>query len=214
MDKKTMYRLTYGLFVLTAAEGEKKNGCIINTAIQQTSEPNRISITVNKQNYTEGMIARTGKFNLSFLDESAPFSVFQHFGFQSGKTTDKFAPTEGIVAKAKEAANGIPYLANCTNAYLSCEVEQTIDLGSHTLFIAAVKDGELLSDLPSMSYAFYQSSVKPKPKKAESTGKVWVCKICGYVYDEAKEGTPFEALPDDWVCPLCKHGKQDFELQQ
>ncbi len=227
MAGSVMSRITYGLYVLTAVEEGKVNGCIINTAVQQTSMPNRISITVNRQNYTEGMIRRTGKFTLSILDESADFSVFRHFGFQSGKDTDKFAD---FSAQAP-AGNGIPYITEGTNAYLTAEVEQMLDLGSHTMFLARV-DGEMrLSDRPSMSYAYYHANVKPKRQPAAAgqlaaleegagevsaakAGKVWVCQICGYVYDEAKEGVPFEALPDDWTCPLCKHGKADFALEQ
>jgi flavin reductase (DIM6/NTAB) family NADH-FMN oxidoreductase RutF/rubredoxin len=211
MDNAIMFKLTYGLFVLTAKDGEKTNGCIINTAMQQTSTPNVISITVNKQNFTEQMVKKTGKFNISFLDESAAFGTFTHFGFQSGKNVDKFAD----FADAKMAANGIPYIAKGTNAYLSCEVKESFDLGTHTLFLADVKDGEILSDKPSVTYTYYQENIKPKPQKPAETkpaGRIWVCKICGYEYDEAKEGKAFEDLPADWTCPICKHGKQDFEL--
>ena len=210
MDNKVMFNITYGLFVLTAKEGDKANGCIINTAMQQTSEPNRVSITVNKQNYTEGMIERTGKCNVSLIDESASFDLFKHFGFQSGKDVDKFKDFADI----KDAANSIPYITKGVNAFLSLEIEQTIDLGSHMLFIAKVTDGEIISDKASMSYAYYHANVKPKKQEVKSEGKVWVCKICGYTYDDSKEAVPFEQLPDDWVCPWCKHGKQDFELQQ
>ena len=124
---------------------------------------------------------------------------------------DKFAD----YADAKIAANGIPYITKGANAYLSCEVKQSFDLGTHTLFLAEVKDGEILSDQPSVTYTYYQANVKPKPQKVEEkkAGKVWVCKICGYEYDEEEEGVPFEELPADWTCPLCKHGKQDFELK-
>ncbi|MCR4891886.1 MAG: flavin reductase [Lachnospiraceae bacterium] len=212
MDNTVMFKLTYGLFVLTAADDKKANGCIINTAIQQTAEPNRVSITVNKQNYTEGLIQKSGKFNLSFIDESAEFSLFQHFGFRSGRDADKFADLDK--AAYETAANGIPYIKKGCNAFMSLKVEQTIDLGSHTLFIAHVEDGENLSKNASMSYAFYHANVKPKPQEVKSKGKVWVCKICGYVYDEDKEGVAFEDLPADWTCPWCKHGKQDFELQK
>lgn len=211
MDNSIMFRLTYGLFVLTAKDGDKANGCIINTAIQQTNTPNVISITVNKANYTEQMVKKTGKFNISFLDEGATFDIFTHFGFQSGKNVDKFAD----FADAKTAANGIPYVTRGTNAYLSCEVKDSLDLGTHTLFLADVMDGELLSDRPSTTYTYYQSNIKPKPQKPAETkpaGRIWVCNICGYEYDEAKEGKSFDDLPEDWVCPICKHGKQDFEL--
>ncbi|MCR5797942.1 MAG: flavin reductase [Eubacterium sp.] len=209
MDNSIMFKLSYGLYVLTA-KTDKLNGCIINTAIQQTSEPNRVSVTVNKQNFTEQMIEETGKFVVSFIDESANFDLFKRFGFQSGKDVFKFADLTS--EDFGFATSGIPYIKKGCNAYLELEVEQTVDLGSHMLFIAKVVDGQVLSDKPSMTYAFYHANVKPSNKKVESTGKVWVCKICGYTYDEAKEGVPFEELPDDWVCPLCKHGKQDFEL--
>ena len=199
MDNSIMFKLTYGLFVLTAREGEKANGCIINTAMQQTSTPNVISITVNKQNYTEQMVKKTGRFNVTFLDESVTFDTFRHFGFQSGRDTDKFAD----FADAAEAANGIPYITKGSNAYLSCEVIQSFDLGTHTLFLAEVKDGEILSDRASITYTYYQANVKPKPQPPAGK-KGWVCKICGYVYEGEK-------LPDDFVCPLCKHGPADFE---
>ncbi len=211
MDNTVMFKLTYGLFVLTAKEGDKMNGCIVNTVMQQTSEPNRVSVTVNKQNYTEGMIKRTGRINVSFIDESADFSLFKHFGFQSGKDVDKFADFKDFAF----AANGIPYITKGTCGYLSLSVEQSIDLGSHTLFIASVDDGENLSDNNAMSYSFYHANVKPKKEAApKSDSKVWVCEICGYTYDEAVEGVPFEELPDDWTCPWCKHGKEYFKLQE
>ena len=212
MDNKTMFKLTYGLYVLTTRNAEKLNGCIINTAIQQTSEPNRISITVNKANYTTGMIQKAKWFVVSVIDESADFSLFKHFGFQSGRDVDKFSGDE--VPAYRETARGIPYITEGCNAYLSCYVEQEIDLGSHILFIAKVDDGETLSDISSATYSYYQEHIKPKPQAVKSAGRVWICKICGYVYDEAKEGIPFEELPDDWACPTCKHGKQDFELQR
>ena len=201
MDKKAMYKLTYGLFVLTARSGEKDNGCIINTAGQVTSTPNRISITVNKDNFTHDMIRETGRFNLSILSEQADFEVFKHFGFQSGRTVDKF---DGYGACAR-SANGLYYITGGTNAYISAVVEQAIDLGSHTMFIAAVEDMEVLSDVPAATYAYYQANIKPKPERPVSTGKsAWRCTVCGYIY----EG---EELPADFICPLCKHPASDFE---
>ena len=199
MDKKAMYNLSYGLFVLTARRGDKDNGCIINTAGQVTSAPNRISITVNKENFTHDMIRDTGKFNISILSETADFSLFRHFGFQSGGTADKFAD----YSACERSANGLYYITEGTNAFISAAVEQTVDLGTHTMFIAAVEDMEVLSREPSATYAYYQSSIKPKPeKKTEKT--VWRCTVCGYVY----EG---EELPADFICPLCKHPASDFE---
>ena len=201
MNKKAIYNLTYGLFVLTARSGEKDNGCIINTAGQVTSSPNRISITVNKDNLTHDMVMESGKFNISILSEKASFDIFKHFGFQSGKTTDKF---QGYSA-SKRSENGIYYITEGTNAYISASVEQTIDLGSHTMFIAAGEDMEVLADEPSASYAYYQSSIKPQPEAKPSQGKTaWRCTVCGYIY----EG---EELPPDFICPLCKHPASDFE---
>ncbi len=200
MDKKAMYKLTYGLFVLTSESDGKDSGCIINTAGQVTSEPNRISIAVNKANFTHDLVKTSGKFNLSILSEAASFDTFKHFGFQSGREVDKFAD----YTECKRSENGLYYITAGTNAYISATVEQTIDLGSHTLFIATVDDMEVLSDVPSASYAYYQSEIKPKPEKPAGGKTVWRCKICGYVY----EG---EELPKDYICPLCKHPASDFE---
>ena len=201
MNKKAMYSLSYGLFVLTAREGEKDNGCIINTAAQVTSTPNRISIAVNKDNYTHDMVLRSGKFNISILSERASFDLFRHFGFQSGRTVDKFAD---FTACAR-SENGLYYVTEGTNAYISGAVEQTVDLGTHTLFIASVTDMEVLAPEPSATYAYYQSAIKPKPQPQAPQGKtVWRCTVCGYVY----EG---EELPADYICPLCKHPASDFE---
>lgn len=200
MDKKAMYKLTYGLFVLTSESDGKSSGCIINTAGQVTSEPNRISIAVNKANFTHDLVKTSGKFNLSILSEAAGFDTFKHFGFQSGREVDKFAD----YTECKRSENGLYYITAGTNAYISATVEQTIDLESHTLFIATVDDMEVLSDVPSASYAYYQSEIKPKPEKPAGGKTVWRCKICGYVY----EG---EELPEDYVCPLCKHPASDFE---
>ena len=201
MNKKAIYNLTYGLFVLTARCREKDNGCIINTAGQVTSTPNRISITVNKDNFTHDMIMESGKFNISILSEAADFDIFKHFGFQSGKTVDKFE----VYSSAKRSENGIYYVTEGTNSYISASVEQTIDLGTHTMFIAAVDDMEVLADEPSASYAYYQASIKPQPEAKVSQGKTaWRCTVCGYIY----EG---EELPADYICPLCKHPASDFE---
>lgn len=201
MDKKTMYKLTYGLFVLTSGFEEKKSGCIINTAGQVTSEPNRISIAVNKANYTHDLVKQSGRFNISILSEDAGFEIFKHFGFQSGRDVDKFAD----YADCRRSANGLYYVTAGTNGYISATVEQTVDLGSHTLFIASVDDMEVLADIPSATYAYYQSSIKPKPERKESKDKtVWRCTVCGYIY----EG---EELPEDFVCPWCKHPASDFE---
>lgn len=198
MDNKVMFKLGYGLYVLTAKD-EKDNGCIINTAMQVTTTPNRISITVNKQNYTHDMIVRTGLFNISVISEAADFKLFQHFGFQSGRDADKFT---GYADKA-QSANGLCYVTGGTNAYISGKVLQSVDLGTHTMFIADVTDGEILSDVTSVTYDYYQKNIKPKPEQKTSV-KGYRCTICGYIY----EGDP---LPEDFVCPICKHGASDFE---
>lgn len=203
-------KLSYGLFVLSAKEGEKDNACIINTAIQLTSKPMQISIAVNKENYTHDMVRRTGIFNVSVLSQEAPFSLFQCFGFRSGRDTDKFAD----FSDTARSANGLLYLTNFASALLSAQVKSSVDCGTHTLFIAEVTEARVLSDVPSVTYAYYSANIKPaREKKPEGAKKVWVCAICGYVYDESAAGVPFEQLPDDWVCPLCKHPKSDFELQ-
>lgn len=196
-----MYNLTYGLFVLTSRQDGKDSGCIINTAGQVTSQPNRISIAVNKDNFTHDLVKASGKFNLSILSEEAGFDIFRHFGFQSGRTVDKF---NGYNA-CKRSDNGLYYVTEGTNGYISATVEQALDLGSHTLFIAQTDDMEVLSRVPSATYSYYQSNIKPKPQKPKTEGKtLWRCTICGYVY----EG---EELPSDFVCPICKHPASDFE---
>ena len=202
MDQQVMYQLSYGLFVLTSAFEGRESGCIINTAGQVTSEPNRISITVNKSNFTHDLVTESRQFNLSILSESASFDTFKHFGFQSGREVDKFA---GYGA-CQCSANGLYYITAGTNGFLSATVERALDLGTHTLFIAGVDDMELIADVPSATYAYYQSHIKPKPQKTEAaTGKtVWRCRVCGYIY----EG---ENLPEDFICPLCKHPASDFE---
>lgn len=199
MDNNALFKLSYGLFVLTARQGEKDNGCIINTAMQITDDPKRIIVAVNKQNYTHDMVLQTGEFNLSVLSEEAVFWVFQHYGFQSGKDVDKFANIPET-----RTANGLRYVEGCTNAVISGKVTSTVDCGTHTLFVADVTDAKVLSDAPSMTYQYYFDHVKPKPEPAKKAS--WVCKICGYVY----EGDP---LPADFICPWCKHGAEDFEKQ-
>ncbi len=196
MDNNVMFKISYGLYILTAKDGDKANGCVINTLQQVTTSPNRIAITVNKGNFTHDMIAKTGKFNVSILSEKADFDTFKHFGFQSGRDVDKF---DGYPYET--AANGIPYITKGANSFLSGEVISTSDLGTHTMFIADVADGEVISDDSSLTYDYYHKHIKESPQQ---TKKGWVCKICGYVY----EG---DELPPDFVCPLCKHGAADFE---
>ena len=197
MDNKAMFNLSYGLFILTAKDGEKDNGCIVNTLGQVTSQPNRISLTVNKANYTHDMILKTKEFNVSVLAENSKFETYRHWGFQSGRNTDKL---ESI--SFKRSANGLVYIADETNAFLSAKVVSTLDLGTHTLFIADVTDGEVLSQVPSATYSFYQNNIKPKPASTEKR-KGFICTVCGYIY----EG---ETLPDDFICPVCKHPASDF----
>ena len=204
MDNKVMYSLSYGLFVLSARRGDKDNGCITNTAIQVTTDPNRIVVAINKSNYTHDMVKETGRFTVSILSEEAKFDLFQRFGFQSGRDVDKFAGFEAHTARDKD---GICYVTQGTNAWLSCKVVSATDLGSHTLFLADVLDGGTLSSAPSATYAYYQAHIKPKPAAsapAASEKKRWVCTVCGYVY----EG---DELPADYICPLCKHPASDFE---
>lgn len=203
MDKKAMYKLSYGLFVLTAKEGDKDNGCIINTAIQAASAPNQVSICVNKANYTHDMIVRTGEFTVSTISQEASFDLFKHFGFQTGREVDKFAD----FADCERGSNGLYYVTKGTNAYISVKVDQTVDLGSHTMFVGEVTDMEVLADVSSATYEYYMNNIKPKPEAAPAaaSGKtVWRCTICGYEY----EG---EELPADYICPLCKHPASDFE---
>lgn len=198
MDTKALFKIGYGLYVLTANEGDKDNGCIINTVNQVTSEPCQLAIAVNKRNYTTGMIQRTRKLNLSILSEGVEFDLFKRFGFQSGREVDKF---DGFY-DTKRTPNGVLYVTKNTNAWMSLYVQHEMDLGSHILFIAQMVDSAVLSDIPTATYDYYQKHIKPAPQ--ETAKKGWRCKICGYIY----EG---ENLPVDYVCPVCKHGAVDFE---
>ena len=201
MNTKAMFNIGYGLYVLTAIENGFDNGCIINTVSQVTSNPNRVSVTVNKQNKTHDMIYNTEMFNISVLTEETPFDVFKHFGFQSGNSVNKFDGFD----KCTRAENGILYVTENTNAYISGKVINKLDLGTHTMFIADVTECNVLSEQPSVTYTYYQKNIKPKPKKEAAPAKTYYrCKICGYIY----EG---DNLPADFVCPLCKHGAADFE---
>ena len=203
LDPAAMFKFSYGLFVLTAKEGAKDNGCIINTATQLTDTPKRITIAVNKANYTHDMILRTGVFNISVLSEDVQMDTFKRFGFASGRDTEKFEGCEGL----ERSSNGLYYLTGCTNAVLSGKVIASYDFGTHTLFIADVTEGKVLSKEPSITYAYYFDHVKPKPLPEafeDKPKKGWICKICGFIY----EG---EELPPDYICPICKHGVADFE---
>ena len=198
MDTNALFKIGYGLYVLTAHENEKDNGCIINTVMQVTSNPCMIAIAVNKQNYTNEMVSRTRKFNISTLSEGVNFDLFKRFGFQSGREVNKF---DGFY-DVKRSNNGVLYITQNTNSYMSAYVQQEIDLGTHTMFIAQLVDSVCFNDIPTVTYDFYQKNIKPKPQSTQKSG--WRCKICGYIY----EG---ENLPADFICPLCKHGAADFE---
>jgi len=201
MNTKALHNITCGLFMLSSRSGEKKGGCIINTVMQVTSKPLRITITVNKANNTHDLIVQSGVFAVSLLSEEATFGLFQHFGFQSSRDVDKFA---GL--NVAEDKNGVPYLTWASCGYLSCQVVSSMDLGTHTQFLADVVDCDVLPGGAPVSYAYYQAHIKPKPEpKPEVQG--WRCIICGYIY----EG---EVLPPDFICPICKHGADDFEKIQ
>lgn len=197
IEPNAMFKLSYGLFVLTARDENKDNGCIINTVMQVTDTPKRISIAVNKANLTHDMILKTGVFNVSVISEEANFGLFERFGFASGRDTDKFKDFTYI----SRSENGLIYLTRSANALLSGKVSDTRDCGTHTEFFAEVSEAKVLSDTASMTYQYYFDNVKPKPQKKV---RGYVCKICGYVYEGA-------ALPPDFICPLCKHGAEDFE---
>jgi flavin reductase (DIM6/NTAB) family NADH-FMN oxidoreductase RutF len=202
IDNAAFFKLSYGLFILTAKDGDKDNGCIINTVTQITDTPKRIAIAVNKNNLTHDMILKTGILNVSVLGIETPFSVFQHFGFQSGRNVDKFAD----VPEKRRSVNGIVYEGRYANSFISGTVSNTSDYGTHTLFIADVTEAAVLGAVSSLTYQYYFDHIKPKPEAqtGASKKKGYVCKICGYVY----EG---DELPPDFICPICKHGASDFE---
>ena len=201
MDKKALYQLTYGVFLLSTKAGDKVNGCITNTCIQVANSPTRVAISVLNTNYTCDLIKESGIFALSLLDNTCTFQTIKHFGFQSGRDVDKF---DGLTLPTD--VNGVPYLAWQTTAVISCKVLESTDLGSHTLFMAEVVDAKLLNDNAPLTYADYQANVKPKPQEVKKEKKIvgWRCKICNYVYEGSE-------LPADFTCPLCGHDKDDFE---
>lgn len=197
MDHMTaLTKIGYGLYVLSTRDGEKDNGCIVNTVIQAASSPCVITVAVSKQNYTCEMIQSSGIFNVSCLSQETPFDTFKHFGFQSGRNVEKFASIP-----CERSKNGVLYPTATTVAVLSCKVESTIDLGSHMMFIAVLEDSRVLSDAEPVTYAYYHKAIKPSAKPSASKG--YQCTICGYVY----EG---DVLPPDFICPVCKHGAADF----
>lgn len=191
-----MFNISYGLYILSA-KTEKANGCVINALSQVTSTPNRIMIAINKNNFTTSQILKTKKFNVSILNEEANFNLIKRFGFASGKDTDKFEDFNGY----KTAENGIPYITEGTNSYISAEVVEVRDLGTHYEFLADVTKEVSLNEIPSITYAYYQKNIKPKVTQKKKV--VYICSVCGYVY----EGDP---LPEDFVCPLCLHDATYF----
>ena len=199
-DVKALFRIGYGLYVVTCNDGKKDNGLIVNTVTQLTDTPTRVAVTINKKNYSHHVIKQTGKMNVNCLTTDAPFKVFESFGFVSGRTVDKFAD-----CTPNRSENGLVVLPRYINAFISLEVENYVDMDTHGMFICKVTEARVLSDKETMTYTYYQENVKPKPETEGKTG--YVCKICGYVY----EG---EELPEDFVCPLCKHGPADFEKIQ
>ncbi|MCI7809926.1 flavin reductase [bacterium] len=196
-DLTALFNIGYGLYVVTSNDGQKDNGLIVNTVSQVTNTPNRVAVTINKANYSYHVIKQTGIMNVNCLDVSAPFSVFQNFGFQSGRTADKFAGIDEL-----RADNGLRFLPRYINSFMSLKVESFVDLDTHGMFICSVTEARVISDKETMTYTYYQNNVKPKPQTEGKKG--YVCKVCGWVY----EG---DTLPDDIVCPLCKHGAADFE---
>ena len=195
-DDKALFKLSYGLYVLTTNDGTRDNGCIVNTVAQVSDD--KISVSVNKANYTCETIMKTGIMNALCLSVSAPFKVFEAFGFKSGRDTDKFAD-----CTPERSENGLVILPRYINAFISLKVVSTVDLGSHMHFICEVTESRVISEEESMTYAYYHKSVKPKPK-TEQKAKGYVCTVCGFIYDEAD-------IPDDYECPLCHHPRSVFE---
>ena len=201
LDPTALFQISYGLYVLTSHDGQRDCGCIVNSVMQLTETPLRLAVSVNKKNHTTDAIERSGIFNLSILSEKATMDVFRRFGFQSGRDVDKFAGSDEPLSD-----NELRYLPEVSNALLSGKVEQVIDCGTHLLFIAEVTQAENLSKDPSMTYSYYHANVKPKKKPAETEKprRGYVCRICGHFH----EG---DELPEDFICPICKHGAADFE---
>ncbi|MBO7407456.1 MAG: flavin reductase [Clostridia bacterium] len=199
-DLKALFNIGYGLYVVTSNDGTRDNGLIVNTVTQVTNTPNRVAVTINKDNYSHHIIKQTGIMNVNCLSVDAPFSVFENYGFRSGRNADKF---EGIAEMRSD--NGLRFLPQYINSFMSLKVEQYIDMGTHGMFVCSVTEARVISKLETMTYTYYQNNVKPKPQTEGKKG--FVCKVCGYVY----EG---EELPEDFVCPLCKHGAADFEPVQ
>ena len=196
-DPTALFNIGYGLYVITSNDGIKDNGAIVNSVTQVTNTPNRIAVAINKGSYTHHTVMTTGIMNINCLTKEAPFKVFESFGFVSGRNTDKFKD-----CTPARSANGLAVLPKYINSYMSLKVEQYVDLGTHGMFICAVTEAKVVSDVETMTYTYYQNNVKPKPKTEGKRG--WVCTVCGYIHDE-------EELPDDFICPLCNHPASDFE---
>ena len=196
-DPKALFNIGYGLYVVTCNDGKKDNGLIVNTVTQLTDTPLRVAVTINKKNYSHDVIKQTGKMNVNCLTTEAPFSVFEKFGFQSGRNVNKFEDCEPL-----RSDNGLVFLPRHINSFMSLKVEQYVDLDTHGMFICSITEARVLTDKETMTYTYYQKHIKPKPETQKKKG--YVCKICGYVY----EGDP---LPEDFICPWCKHGAADFE---
>ncbi|MBQ2742177.1 MAG: flavin reductase, partial [Oscillospiraceae bacterium] len=196
-DLTALFNIGYGLYVVTSNDGKRDNGLIVNTVTQVTSVPNRIAVTINKDNYSHHIIKNSGKMNINCLSVDAPFEVFERFGFQSGRNADKFDGCDVL-----RSDNGLVFLSRFINSFMSLNVEQYVDLDTHGMFICSVSEARVISDRETMTYSYYHENVKPKPKTEGKKG--YVCKICGFVYEGDK-------LPDDFVCPLCKHPASDFE---
>lgn len=199
MDDKALFKLTSGLF-LFITKTDKDNGCIINTVLQVTSSPVRIITVVNKNNYTHDMVKKTGIFNVSVLSETAPMDLYKKFGYASGRDTDKFTGYDSV----RRSENGLLYLTEYSSAYISGKVIEEKDLGTHTLFIADVTDAQIISDGESVTYNYYQKNIKPAPETNNVNRKGFICTICGYIYEES-------TLPEDYICPICKHGAEAFK---
>jgi len=200
IDITALFNIGYGLYVVTSNDGVYDNGCIINAVTQLTNTPNRVGVVINKQNYSHDSIMTSGKMNVNVLTTSAPFSIFENFGFKSGRNTNKFAD-----GKMFHSENGLPVLTEHINSFISLKVESCVDLDTHTMFVCTLTEAQRINNDESMTYTYYYNNVKPKPDTKKKTG--YVCKICGYVY----EG---DELPEDFICPICKHGADDFEKIQ
>ena len=196
IDNTALFKIGYGLYVATTNDGDKQNGCIVNTVMQITQEPLKIAVAINKANYTHDVAKATGKLNINCLTEKVPFEVFQRFGFQSGRQVYKFSDFEYVLA-----SNGVAVMTDYINSYLSLEVAEYIDMGTHGLFICDVSEAKTVNDDESVTYSYYQKNIKPRPQKK---AKGFVCKICGYTLEK-------DTLPPDFTCPLCKHPASDFE---